>query len=106
VKVLPITEKNIKYGQKVVSELISPTSPRLRGTTIRAELDSRNQTLQAKIRDAQLEKIPYMLVAGDKEQKQNKVAVRLRSGKDLGQVPLQTFIKRVQDKVDNKSLDL
>jgi threonyl-tRNA synthetase len=106
VKVLPITEKNLKYAEKVVQELKSPTSPRLLGTTIRAELDSRNETLQAKIRNAQLEKVPYMLVVGEKEEKANKVAVRLRSEKDLGQMNLGEFLKRVKEKIDEKSSSL
>ena len=98
VKVLPITEKNIKYGQKVTK--------RLTDQDVRVELDDRNETLQAKIRDAQLEKVPYILIIGNKEEEAKKVAVRLRTEKDLGQLSLEKFIKRVRDKIDNKSLDL
>jgi len=106
VKVLPITDRNMEYANKVLDELLSPTSPRLRGTTIRAELDSRNETLQAKIRDAQLEKVPYMLIIGDKEQSNDKVAVRTRVEKDLGQISLEKFITLVKNKIVSKSLDL
>ena len=98
VKVLPITERNIAYGNKVTEEL--------KNQGIRVELDSRNETLQAKIRDAQLEKVPYMLVIGDKELKLDKVAVRTRVEKDLGQISLEKFITLVKNKIASKSLDL
>src|SRR3989344_2898301 len=73
VKVLPITERNLEYAQKVTKEIEQQE--------IRVELDDRNETLQATIRDAQIEKIPYMLVIGDKEEKARKVSVRLRTSK-------------------------
>ncbi|OGM22000.1 hypothetical protein A2863_03195 [Candidatus Woesebacteria bacterium RIFCSPHIGHO2_01_FULL_38_9b] len=97
-KVLPITERNAKYALETVEKL--------RVKDLRVELDDRNETLQAKIRDAQVEKIPYMLVIGDREEKENKVAVRLRSEKDLGQMSLEKFLSRIKDRVDSKSLDL
>ncbi len=98
VKILPITERNLEY----CSELLK----RLNKESIRVELDDRNEKLGAKIRNAQLEKIPYMLIVGDKEQDAKKVAVRLRNGKDLGQIDLDKFIEIVKDMVSNKSLDL
>ena len=102
VKVLPIAERNSDYAQKVLQELISPTSPRLRGTPIRAELDSRNETLQAKIRDAQMEKIPYMVVVGDKEEKSGQLAVRNRAGKtDL--IDIDVFLDRLEEEIDERS---
>ena len=97
VKVLPITERNIKYGKEVFE--------RLKDEGIRAEIDDRNETLQAKIRDAQLEKVPYMLIVGSKEEKFGNVAVRLRSGDDLGELSLKTFLSRIQEKIDSKALD-
>jgi threonyl-tRNA synthetase len=97
-KVLPITEKNMKYGQEVTNKLCDEG--------VRVKLDERNETLQAKIRDAQLEKVPYMLVVGDREEKSKSVAVRLRSGKDLGQVELNKFIKYIKENIDSKSLKL
>ena len=78
----------------------------MRKEGIRVELDDKNETLQAKIRDAQNEKVPYMLVIGDKEEKENKVAVRLRTEENLGQLSLDKFLGRIREKVDNKSLDL
>jgi threonyl-tRNA synthetase len=98
VKVLPITEKSVAYAKKV--------SEKLRDQKIRVELDERSETLQAKIRDAQLDKVPYMLIVGNKEQKAERVAVRLRTEKDLGQMSLKTFIERVKENIDKKLLDL
>ncbi len=106
VKVLPVSEKNLGYAKKVAKKLEDPTSPKLRGVKIRVELDERNETLQAKIRDAQIEKIPYMLIVGDKEQKDNKVSVRLRGDKDLGPTSLSKFISTIQNKIETKALDL
>lgn len=98
VKVLPITERNLEYAQKVTKEIEQQE--------IRVELDDRNETLQAKIRDAQIEKIPYMLVIGDKEEKARKVSVRLRTSKDLGAWTINKFIERAKDKIAKKTLDL
>ena len=98
VKVLPITDRNVKYSNEVIK--------RLSDQGVRVELDDRSETLQAKIRDAQVEKVPYMLVVGDREEKENKVAVRLRTGKDLGQMSLDNFLNRLKEKINNKSLDL
>ena len=98
VKVLPITERNLEYATEVTKKL--------RKEEIRTELDDRNETLQAKIRDAQIEKIPYMLVIGDKEEKARKVSVRLRTSKDLGAWTINKFIERAKDKIAKKTLDL
>lgn len=98
VKVLPISEKHLEYAKSVVSSL--------KAEGIRTELDDGNETLQAKIRDAQNEKVPYMLIVGDKEEKAKKVAVRLRSEKDLGQMNIEEFLARIKEKIDKKSLEL
>lgn len=98
VKVLPITERNQDYGQKVLENL--------EDNGIRVEIDDRNETLQSKIREAQLEKVPYILIVGDKEEKDNKVSVRLRTEKDLGPTSLDEFIKTTKEKVEEKSLEL
>jgi len=96
VKVLPITDKNLKYCKEVIK--------RLRGEEIRAELDDRNETLQAKIRDAQLEKVAYMLIVGDKEEKGKTVALRRRNGKDKGDVKLTEFIKLIRKEIETRAL--
>lgn len=98
VKVLPISEKNNDYATKVQKELEEEG--------IRVEIDTRNQTLQAKIRDAQLEKVPYMLIVGGKEEEAKKIAVRLRTGEDLGQTTTHDFITRVNKQVKEKSSEL
>src|SRR5260221_35869 len=95
VKVLPITDRNIDFGVKIVKEL--------KEKNIRVELDDRNETLQAKIRDAQNEKVSYMLIIGDKEEKANKIAVRARDGKDLGQLTLNDFLQRIREEIENKA---
>ncbi|HVZ92214.1 MAG TPA: His/Gly/Thr/Pro-type tRNA ligase C-terminal domain-containing protein, partial [Rhizomicrobium sp.] len=58
--------------------------------------------MQKKIRDAQLRKIPYMLVVGEREAAEGKVAVRLRSGKDLGPMPLENFIARIKSESESR----
>ena len=85
--VLPVSEKFSEYGAKVVQ--------RLQELGIRAELDSRNEKLGYRIREAQLQKIPYMLVMGAKEQESEQVSVRLRSGEDLGPQDLGEIADRI-----------
>lgn len=97
VKILPITERNIKYSQTIVQKLAD--------ANIRVEFDDRNQTLQAKIRKSQLEKVPYMLVIGDKEEKANKARVRDRAGKDRGLVDIKDFIHKIQKEINNKVIN-
>lgn len=96
VKVLPITERNLGYAKKV--------SEKLESEGIRVEVDERNETLQAKIRDAQLAKIPYMLIVGDKEEKGGTAAKRDRKGKDYGPVKVDEFIAGVRKEIDEKVL--
>jgi len=98
VKILPISARHAKYANKVYEEL--------KKAGIRVENDLRNATVPAKIRDAQLEKIPYMLVVGDKEKKDDKVSVRLRGNKSLGPININHFIKTIQEKIETKALDL
>ncbi len=80
--IIPITERNNEYAKKVMEGLID----------VRAEIDLRGETMQAKIRDAQIQKIPYMLIVGDREEKENLVAVRTREKKDLGTMKLTQFM--------------
>ena len=97
VKVLPIAERHIEYANEVLKKL--------RNEEIRAELDDRNATLPAKIRDAQMEKVSYMLVVGDKEEKKVSVSVRVRSGKDQGEQKLEEFIKNIRKEIDEKIIN-
>jgi threonyl-tRNA synthetase len=92
--VIPITDKHINYGQKVVDEL--------REKNIRIELNDRNETTSAKIRDAELQKIPYILVVGDKEIKDKSINVRVRGEKILGTLSLADFTKIIKEDIDKK----
>lgn len=75
----------------------------LRAAGVRAEADTRNEKIGFKIREATLQKIPYILVVGDKEQESGTFAVRLRDGRDLGQMPKDGFIERVIDEINTKT---
>ncbi len=97
-KILPISEKNLEYANSVVSELMKEN--------IRVEVDARSETLGAKIRDAQMEKVPYMIIVGDKEVESNGLSVRLRNSEDLGQISLENFKARMVAKISEKSLEL
>jgi len=92
--VLPITEKQNAYGSEVRAKLAA--------AGFRVELDERNEKLQAEIRDAQLQKVPYMLVVGGKEAEAGAVAVRHRSKGDLGPRPLAEFVATLQHEVDSR----
>ncbi len=93
-EVLPLSEKFSVYANNVVGEL--------RAAGFRAHLDDRNEKLQAKIRDAQLQKIPYMLIVGGKEAEAGTVSVRQQSKGDLGPRPLAQFLSDLRSQVDSK----
>ncbi len=94
-EVLPVSEKSLDYSKQVVEKLVA--------AGFRAHLDDRNEKLQAKIRDAQLQKVPYMLVVGAKEAEAGSVAVRHRSKGDLGARPLPQFLDDLRKEVESKS---
>jgi threonyl-tRNA synthetase len=96
VAILPITERQNAYAAEVMQKLLS--------AGIRVELDERNEKVQAKIRDAQLQKIPYMLVIGGKEVEAGTVAVRHRSKGDQGPRPLDQFIADLKQEVDSRAI--
>lgn len=95
VKVLPITDRAADYARSVAAKLDE--------AGLRAETDVRNEKIGYKIREAQLQKIPYMLVVGDREAEAGTVAVRTRAGEDLGAVELQSFIDRALEEVKTKA---
>jgi len=100
-RVIPISEKVADYAQKVLDSLFQV--PVVNGTAgLRVDIDTSNERMQKKIRDAQLQKIPYMLVVGEREAQEGKVAVRLRSGKDLGAMPLETFLARIKNEAESR----
>ena len=94
-KVATITDRQLDFAKGV--------RDRLRAAGIRAELDARPEKIGFKIREAALEKVPYILVIGDKELQQDAVAVRERSGKDLGAVPVTECITMITDSIAHKS---
>ncbi len=97
--VIPISdEKHGAYAQQVYEKL--------RAAGIRAEVDNRKERMNAKVRDAQLRKIPYMLVVGDKEAEAQAVALRLRSNENLGAIPLDDFISQAARRIGERSHDL
>ncbi|MEX1061498.1 MAG: threonine--tRNA ligase, partial [Patescibacteria group bacterium] len=98
VALVPVSEKFNKYAEKVGEEL--------KKEGLRVEIDSRAQTMGAKIRDAQLQKVPYMLIVGEKEEKSETVAVRLRDGKDLGPQKVAEAAKEMRKIVKERNLKL
>lgn len=98
VKILPISDKNIDYAKQIADKL--------KQENVRVEIDERNETLQAKIRDAQLEKVPYMLVIGNREQESLSLSLRLRSGEEKKELKLEEFVTEIKQKIADKSLQL
>src|SRR5947207_15008848 len=96
--IIPIADRHQEYANKVLDSLKS--------AGVRAEVDSRSERMNAKIRDAQMQKIPYMLVVGDKEAAAEAVCARLRSNVDLKAVPLAQFVERVAQITTTKSREL
>ena len=94
---IPITDEQVAYANQVAE--------RLRGEGFRVEVDDRNERMQAKIRDAQMQKIPYMLVIGDREVKEGAVAVRLRTEEDLGPKHVEEFIEMARKAVEEKRVE-
>jgi len=89
VRILTVTDRNIPYAEKALKDLI--------GASIRAEADFRNEKLGLKVREAQMQKIPYMLVVGDKEAERGGVTPRLRNGKSLDFMDIGKFIDHIQE---------
>ncbi len=95
VMIIPITERNNDYGQKLLDGL--------KDKNIRAELDTNPETMQAKIRVAQLQKIPYMIIIGDREQSADQISVRTRDGKTLELNNFGDFLSHLDKEVEAKS---
>lgn len=93
-RVIPIADRHIEYARRIKNEL--------QDANIRAELDERNERMNAKIRDGQLQKIPYMLIIGDKEIQGNKISLRLRTGEDLGAVDIVEAVARIKRSIAEK----
>jgi len=93
-KIIPVSEKSLDYGQKAKERLLKEE--------IRAEIDDRNETMQSKIRDAEKEHVPYMLIVGPKEAEDQSVSVRVRGEKDLGKMSFEEFLRLVKEDIARK----
>ena len=97
VKIIPISDKFEDYSKKIFQEL--------KNSSVRVEIDFRNETLGAKIRDAQNEKVPYMIIVGQKEIDTNTLTLRKNNSKEMETFSLNQFLEFINDKIKNKSLD-
>jgi len=91
VKVLPISDKHLEYANKVKEAL--------QDKEVRVEVDDRAEKIGYKIREAQLQKVPYMLVVGDKEQEAGEVGVRNRKDGDVGAMKLEDFVEKIDEEI-------
>ena len=98
VKVLPVTDRAHAYAKELTQRLVD--------ADIRAEGDYRSEKLGYKIREAQMQKIPYMLVVGDRDMENGTVSVRTRKGDDLGAMTMEAFLAKCQAEIDSKSREL
>ncbi|QOR35617.1 threonine--tRNA ligase [Clostridium sp. 'deep sea'] len=97
VQVIPITDRHAQYALEVANKI--------KETKIRVEVDTRKEKVGFKIREAQLQKIPYMIIIGDKEVENNNVAIRQRSEGDVGSMELNNFIDLVLEEIKNKKIN-
>ncbi len=95
-KILPISEKHLEYANKLKQELEE--------VGLRVEIDERNEKIGYKIREAQLEKVPYMLVVGDKEEESHSVGVRSRKDGDIGAMSLGDFVNKIKEEIENYTI--
>jgi threonyl-tRNA synthetase len=96
--VIPIADRHNEYANTVLETL--------KAAGIRAEVDTRGERMNAKVRDAQMQKIPYMLIVGDREAADNAASVRLRTNENLGAKPLVDFVEHVQEIIKTRSREL
>ena len=94
--VLPITDRQTEYARVVRKQL--------EDAGVRSTVDDRNEKVNLKIREAQLQKVPYMLVVGDREQQNGEVAVRNRKHGDQGAKPLAEFVSEIRKVIDSKAV--
>jgi len=94
VKVIPIADRHNEYAKEVAAEL--------RNAGIRIEVDTRTKSTNYKIRDAQMQKVPYMAIVGDKEIDAKTVSIRLRTGENLYGIKLNSFIARLTEEINKR----
>ncbi len=100
-RVIPIADRHIDYARKVVEHFFSADVATGTGG-LRIDMDDSSERMQKKIREGQLEKIPYFLVVGDREEQDGTASVRLRSGRDLGSMPLDAILDRVKHEIAHR----
>jgi threonyl-tRNA synthetase len=98
VAIVPIADRHFDYARKLADDLLEKD--------YRTDADLSDKRMNNKIREAQLQKVPYILVIGDKEMAANAVAVRLRSGEDLGAKPVAEFMAMLEKVVSSRTLNL
>ncbi|MBI2414502.1 threonine--tRNA ligase [candidate division WWE3 bacterium] len=98
VEIIPIADRHVEFGKKLQEKLFD--------MGLRVEINDRGDSFGAKIRNAQLQKIPYMMVVGDREIANNQVSLRLRDGKDLGAVDIELVATEIKRLYENRSLNL
>ena len=92
--VIPITDRVHDYADKLFKALVDEG--------IRTEIDKRNEKLQYKIREAELNKVPYMLIMGDKEKESSTVSLRARKEGDLGAMKIETFLEKIREDIKHR----
>jgi threonyl-tRNA synthetase len=93
--IIPVSDRNLGYADRVAGELAA--------AGFRAEVDARQERMNAKIRDAQLQKVPYMLVVGNREEEAGGVSVRLRTNENQGMTSLPGFLDHLREVVEAKN---
>jgi threonyl-tRNA synthetase len=96
--IIPIADRHMKYAREVAEKLHTEG--------VRMELDERPERMNAKIRDAQKQKIPYMLVIGDNEMNNGQVSLRVRDGSQQNNIPLSEFVARAKDRIARRAPEL
>ena len=96
--VIPIADRHVDYAREVARKL--------RAEGMRVDLDERSERMNAKIRDAQKQKVPYMLVLGDNEMNNAQVSLRVRDGSQQNNIPLDEFVARAKDRIKRRAADL
>jgi threonyl-tRNA synthetase len=94
ITLLPIADRHGDFAQKIAEEMSE--------LGIRVEINTRSETLQSKIREATLQKVPYLGIIGDREIEQKGISLRLRNGEDLGTIPVSDLFQRIKTDIDTK----
>ena len=102
VKIIPISDRHCEYARRVHDALFAANVQCATGG-IRSETDLSNERMQKKIRNAQIEKVPYMVVIGDQEVESDTITVRLRDGSALNSIPVSAFIDRLKTEIEQRT---